>query len=340
MRKRFMTLLALLAVFCAAARGEEAVSALTYAVFPYVPDPGYYQELIEARWAEMEPEIPLIRAEWNCYRGAAPAGIDVVMFDAVTRDALIGAGWIQPIRPEALRDAGDFFPYALEGFAVDGLLYGVPVFLCGNFLIYDREDPALAAAARITDLAGESGILVANTEDAGIRHQYAIEAAADALGEANPARDDGAEEILALLNRLAVDGHRRDADREVALAFDAGIGRGYIGFSESMLLLQNRQDRIAIKQISFSDRENTPRVYADAAAVTSGAEGLRYLKCLELIGVMADAEVLTALSVREGAPQYLLLARRSPYRRLAARFPLYAQLEALADADNHVILTP
>ena len=59
--------------------------ALTYAVFPYLPDVGYYQELIERRWAELEPDIRLIRAEWACYTDGAPEGIDVVMLDAVRR---------------------------------------------------------------------------------------------------------------------------------------------------------------------------------------------------------------------------------------------------------------
>lgn len=79
----------------------------------------------------------------------------------------------------------------------------------------------------------------------------------------------------------------------------------------------------------------------DAAAVTSGVEGQKYERCLELMNIMADAEVLTALSVQNGDPQYLLLARKSPYRVLSADFPLYAALEELADYENnHVILTP
>ena len=55
---------------------------------------------------------------------------------------------------------------------------------------------------------------------------------------------------------------------------------------------------------------------------------------------MADADVLTLLSVQDGAPQYLLLARKSPYARLADQFPLYEKLEELAgDARNQTILT-
>ena len=47
----------------AASCKEELVGTLTYAVFPYLPDVGYYQELIEKRWAELEPDIKLVRAE-------------------------------------------------------------------------------------------------------------------------------------------------------------------------------------------------------------------------------------------------------------------------------------
>ena len=59
------------------------------------------------------------------------------------------------------------------------------------------------------------------------------------------------------------------------------------------------------------------------------------------VRLLAEAEVLTALSVQEGKPQYLLLSRRAPYRSLSGLYPLYAQLEELAANDhNCVIRTP
>ena len=82
-------------------------------------------------------------------------------------------------------------------------------------------------------------------------------------------------------------------------------------------------------------------MYTDAVAVTGGVNGLRYEKCIELMNVMAEADILTALSVQDGVPQYLLLARKSPYEPLAGQFQLYAQLEKLAfNEDNQVILGP
>ena len=229
----------------------------------------------------------------------------------------------------------------LEGLTAEGELYGIPVFLCGNFLIWDEDCEALAAAEHITDLAEMSGILLINSGVPDLRHQYSLEAAADALGDPNPDADDGQEEILLLPDRLAVREHLEDDDTQVALAYDSGIGQGYIGYSESLRLLKNRGAQTQIRSISFSDRENVLRLYADAAAVTTRVQGERYEKCLELINLMADADVLTALSVREGSSDCLLLARKSPYEALSAEYGIYDRLEELAGNEgNHVILVP
>lgn len=59
--KRIAFFILTIMFFRSAAYSEESVESLTYAVFPYLPDPGYYRELIEARWAEAEPGIKLIR---------------------------------------------------------------------------------------------------------------------------------------------------------------------------------------------------------------------------------------------------------------------------------------
>ncbi len=45
------------------------------------------------------------------------------------------------------------------------------------------------------------------------------------------------------------------------------------------------------------------------------------------MNVMAEADILSEVSVKEGAPQYLLLARASSYDALVEKYPLYSQLE-------------
>ena len=74
--------------------------------------------------------------------------------------------------------------------------------------------------------------------------------------------------------------------------------------------------------------------------ITYDQKGKRYEKCLELMNVMAEADVMTALSVQDGEPQYLMLPRNSPYKTLIEQFTLYSELEKLANNEkNHVILT-
>ena len=44
--------------------------------------------------------------------------------------------------------------------------------------------------------------------------------------------------------------------------------------------------------------------------------------------------------MQDGKPQYLMLARKSPYKHLAEQFAMYSELEKLANNEkNHVIIT-
>ena len=71
MKKYIAAIVLFLTVFIATC-GYNRVDTLTYAVYPYIPDAEYYQEIIERRWAEIEPNIKLVRAEWNCYHDGVP----------------------------------------------------------------------------------------------------------------------------------------------------------------------------------------------------------------------------------------------------------------------------
>ena len=250
-RKFFIQFMILILFFTASSCRKKQNETLTYAVFPYLPDAEYYQEIIERRWAETEPDVKLVRAEWDCYTDSKPEGIDVFMFDAILRNQIIDAGWIQPIDPKEVKQSEDIYAFAKEGLTADGSLYGIPVFLCGNFLVYDQTSAALSEAEHLTDLADLSEILVVNCEFPDNREQYIIEATADSLGKENPAPEECSEERMELLESLAIEKHKQDDDFHVAEAYDAGTGMGYIGFSESMRLLKERIGHTAIKSISF-----------------------------------------------------------------------------------------
>ena len=48
--KRLLAIVILLIMLSTGACAENRVNTLTYAVYPYLPDAGYYQEIIERRW--------------------------------------------------------------------------------------------------------------------------------------------------------------------------------------------------------------------------------------------------------------------------------------------------
>ena len=84
---------------------------------------------------------------------------------------------------------------------------------------------------------------------------------------------------------------------------------------------------------------NTTWTYGGSTWNGTSVSGLRYEKCVELMNVIADADILTSLSVQDGKPQYLLLARKSAYAALETRFPLYRKLEEIAsDKQNCTIV--
>ncbi|MBR4347103.1 MAG: hypothetical protein IKP75_09280 [Oscillospiraceae bacterium] len=318
--------------------GKGRADTLTYAVYPYLPDTAYYQELIEQRWAEAEPDIGLVRAEWDCYTQELPEDVDVLMYDAVMLDTLIEKGAVRPIEPGGIADKDDIYTFALDGLTVDGKLYGIPVFMCGNFLIYDTDCTGIADAGHLTDIEG-SDVLVINSDVPHNRTQYALEVLADDLGDPYPKAEAYEDELMTTIDRLAVDAHKSDEDAQVAAAYDSGEGMGYIGFSESMRLLDERSAHTDIKSVSFGDRDDIPRLYVDAVAINSSVkDGERYEKCVELMNIIADADVLTELSVQNSKPQYLLLARKSPYTVLADRFPLYSRLKELASNENNKLI--
>ena len=62
MKKCIAAIVLFLTVFIASC-GYHRIDTLTYAVYPYIPDAEYYQEIIERRWKEIEPNIKLVRAD-------------------------------------------------------------------------------------------------------------------------------------------------------------------------------------------------------------------------------------------------------------------------------------
>ena len=113
---------------------------LTYSVYPYLPDTKYYAEILEEEWKKLHPGISLEYVPYDCYFDGDPEGIDVIMFDAILEREFVEKGYIKPLDIDDYIDRSDFYAFTLE--PADGYEdnYGVPVFLCCDLMIYDRDN--------------------------------------------------------------------------------------------------------------------------------------------------------------------------------------------------------
>lgn len=57
--------------------------------------------------------------------------------------------------------------------------------------------------------------------------------------------------------------------------------------------------------------------------------------CMDLITIMTDTEVMKRVSVKDGAPQYLMFPRIPFYDDMQKVYPMYAKLKTIAENDNN-----
>ncbi len=126
---------------------------LTYSLYPYLPETEYCIEVLEEEWEKQHPEVDLEYVPYDCYFDGKPEGIDVIMYDTILEREFIEKGYIKPLNIPDSIDTEDFYEFTLEPVSGYSDHYGIPVFLCCDLLIYDKENQALSEADDIFDVA-------------------------------------------------------------------------------------------------------------------------------------------------------------------------------------------
>ena len=85
---------------------------------------------------------------------------------------------------------------------------------------------------------------------------------------------------------------------------------------------------------SMTDDENIPVFYMDAAAVNAKISDEKRALALELLNMITSSDTLVRVSMNNGDPRYLLLARRSAYDTLAPDYPIYKEMKKVATVPN------
>ena len=313
---------------------------LTYSLYPYLPDTGYCTEVLEEEWEKLYSDIKLEYVPYDCYFDGRPDGIDVIMYDTILEREFIEKGYIKPLDISEFTDTDDFYAFTLEPAAGYDDNYGVPVFLCCDLLIYDRNNMELSGADSIFDAAESDSRLLISFASYG-DDIYLLDAAADQAEDA---------EVIQFKDRLknidvsaskkaladaAIPEYTETDSNALAGLYDSGIADGYIGYAETLRFLSRRADTTEIKQISIGRQGNVPLFYCDMAGISADVPDDQTGLCMDLIRIMTDNEVMKRVSVKDGSPQYLIIPRRSFYDDMEKEYPLYAMLKNIAGNENN-----
>ena len=146
------------------ARGADRV--LRAALYPYIPAKAEAYWAIEERFEAEHPGVDLqqvdLAADYydgGLVRALQDRTVDVVEVDTVFLDALVRGGLIAPLDDLDLGRAASL-AVAEDASRVDGVRYGLPHWVCGNFLFARADDPdleAILAVQTLTDLEALAG---------------------------------------------------------------------------------------------------------------------------------------------------------------------------------------
>ena len=328
---------------------EEAISV---AIYPHIPNVDLFEDILVQEWEKLEPNVPLIIERWDCYSG--PSECDVLMYDAIVLSYLVENDYIQPIVASDIEDLEGIIPFAKEGTAHNGNYYGVPYLLCGDILIYYKEDAELEKVETIAELHAvveerqkddtNTGVVVYT--EIGNPYHY-LDAALDLSGEYSMFEempdcsnlDEQVLQQLQIFNALAMelpeDKLEKKNNKEL---FCEGYGFAYYGVSEHMSYMEPILDRVAVKNLSLADNENIPLYYVDITSVAAHVTDPEKLAlCKKMMNMVASEEFLEELCFANGKVQYLLPARESVYLTAAKDYPMYDQLRGMVmDMRNKV----
>ena len=331
-------LTAAMVITSTAAAGE--YRKLTYSVYPYLPDVDYYAEVLEEEWEKLHPEISLEYVPYDCYFDGRPEGIDVIMYDVIMERTFIEKGYIRPFEISDFMDTDDYYPFTLEPAAGYAENFGIPVFLCCDLLIYDRDNRDLSEADDIFDAAASDSKLLISFASYG-DHIYLLDAAVDQTQDPEVIQykdRTGSIDVTASRKALAdaaIPEYTDIDSNEIALLYDTGAADGYLGYAETMRFLNRRLDRTEVKQISIGQNVNIPLFYCDMAGISADVPDDKTGLCRDLIGIMTDTEVMKRISLEDGSPQYLMFPRILFYRDMEKEYPMYARLREVVSNENN-----
>ncbi|MDE1464143.1 extracellular solute-binding protein [Spartinivicinus poritis] len=325
---------------------DSTTTKLRVALYPYVPNRLALFQKIEAIFESRNPNINLELVDnstwlWDYYSGGLQATkADVYEVDTILLSDLIEAGKIAEVKlPSA-----PFTKEAIEAVTRNGKVYGVPHWLCGNFLFYKKDDKEVKNASTWSEL---NNVLNSRNESilvdfkgqstlgewylTALSATYGLGKSQQIIMDANKLDQQGVDKLKQIL-KSCPPGYCRNDDLHdragyYSRAFMSGKASAYVGYSESIhygiqYYMNNctstsgclSVDNIAVRSLpSFSGSTAIEGVgWVDALTIDASIPPHKKAIAKKFIAFMiSDTAYKTVLEPEWGeAPKYLIPAKK------------------------------
>jgi thiamine pyridinylase len=348
--------------------GDDGVRTLHVEMYPFVPNAEGMALKIRDLFEEGCPGLTLQLTMNPNYYSADNTGIlssdaDVYEVDSVFFDDFIKHRSPKPPSQAVIDAAGRAVPFAKSIASIDGVEYGIPHWICSDFLIYPKTLTQIGSVKTTSDAVqvfknlGKGPLIdVKGKSTLGELYLSILVAhygsATEALKRLDPARiDDYAVNILREFVAMEPAGFGRDADyhnREgfYPRQFARGSGSAYVGYSEDSYYslaetagscLQGQcltPDDLDVASWPFADEGARPVAWVDMYMLDTRLGDAKLRDAEAFLKFMMSTSTYEALLVPEGGPpRYLLPARDDMYTdsTVKAAAPLYTKFRGLID---------
>jgi thiamine pyridinylase len=355
------------------ARSDDKPRTLRVVLYPIIPG---FDDFASQLKRDFEAKYPAIKIEYvdlranyydPYYEGfVGSTSADVYELDSVFLQDFVRAGKIQPLPAELASEIDSYLDNARRGSKVGETLYGLPHWVCSNFMLFRTLDKEIESVKTISDLskvigtspAPDRGALIDLKGKSTLGEWYL--AAEYDLYSTEPfvhphleEYDKFPEESLRRVIGLCNVGNCRNkeyhkAEGAYAKLFSRGKGRVFIGYSENLFYVNSQftacskadgciSDKdLNVNQMPLAENESHPISWVDTFVINSECAKQCQTDATEFIR-FADSEgtflhaLLPSNAVK--TPRYLLPARASLYnnQELLAAAPLYPKFKAIVE---------
>jgi thiamine pyridinylase len=351
------------------------VRTLTVVLYPFVPNFGAFRDEVTKRFEAQHPDIHLAVVDLtdNYYGTFTPAYVGCVKADVYELDSVFLHDFainkkIQPL-PEAAKLPSDgFLKNAMAGSIVDGVQFGSPHWVCGNFLFFASADKKMDGLGTITKLMAAigpnppaGGGLSVDLMGKSTLGEFYLNAAVDHFKDWDEvaahvgAFDKTLEKDLVSIRDLCEQKTCRDDTKHqtsfFAEQFGAKHARALIGYSESLngaLELAANKSKcpagsclsdtdIDVEELPLDSHASKAMSWVDSFVVDKKCEQQCLTDAAEFIRFMNEDDVyMSILLPQDGVPAYLLPAKAGLYSRqdLLSHAHLYPKLRSIIESSE------